>query len=796
MWMASPQAELALAIDAFPAADAGTRPDPAAVFLAAARIQEAARAADARLEGQLAIERYVPIDRVEIDLRPLTPDEVELVPRPVGVPNGVVERELSRPGDRVDPSWDHREDGRVTRYCLAPQVREVVRSVRRKGRLRGGEIPRAAEAPEAVLEMPDEVLDAQQPVLDLRAFSDRVKGIDLAPVSVTPRFALRGERGNWSDLGNWVAEDDRGHALDLPPGVLAALVARARETGEGFQLHEGRWLDLRDAVRAEEGRDAAALIGHPAVEVEHGQPAAAFSQEPTTAPPPPRGVLLIHENLDDLTYGRGDGGNGLSVPLLEQPPSVALPLEPHQVEGYSWLSAREGARAGGLLADEMGLGKTPQVIAVLARLLEDGALRPSLAVVPKGLVQNWMDEIARFCPRLSDIVVHCGPGRSRTMEGLSRHDLVLTTYETLRRDQLLLGRIPWRIVVCDEAQKIKNAPSGATRALKAMQADARFAMTGTPVENTVLDLWCIVDYCQPGLLGSQAEFKRRFAEPIETGSADVVERSALELKETVAPAYLRRTKQVLRRALPPKHENRFEVPLSTEQEREYAAVVQRAKAGPRHAWLSAIQELVRLCSHDWALREALPAPLDVQEALRRCPKLEATLSLLSEIERAGGKAIIFTRYRIVQDLLKECIVQRFARPTAVLNGDLDSKRRQAEVTAFNRSPGFDVMILSPDAAGVGLNITGANHVVHYTRVWNPAMENQATDRAHRMGQTRPVTVHLPITTSLHFETAEQKIDRRLRDKAAIATEVVVPRRIQQEIENELVSELFGAAHGT
>ena len=775
-WMEPPQAELALAVDAFPSAGPGGRPDPAAAFLAAARVQEAARAADARLEGQLAIEQYVPVDRVEIDLRPITPDEVELVPRPVGIPKEITDRELARPArDRVDASWDHREAGRVTRYCLAPQVREVVRSVRRKARLRGAEIPRAAEAPEAVLEMSDEVLDAAKPVLDLEAFGDRVRGIDLAPVPVTPRFAMRGDRGNWADLGTWVAEDDHGFSLELEPTKLAALVARARETGEGFQFHEGRWLDLRDAMRAEPP-DAAT------------GDAEAVPEEPVppAAPPPPKGVLLIHETLEDR---RTD------VPPLEPPGSVVLPLEPHQLEGYSWLSARHGMPAGGLLADEMGLGKTPQMIALLARLLESGQLRSSLAVLPKGLVQNWLDEIAKFCPRLSGVFVHTGPGRARTVDALSRWDLVLTTYETLRRDQLLLGQVRWKVVFCDEAQKVKNAPAGATRALKAMQTSARFAMTGTPVENTVLDLWCIVDYCQPGLLGSQAEFKRHFADPIETGTADMVEQRAKELKKTIAPAYLRRTKQVLRHPLPPKTESRFTVPLSPEQEDAYGAIVLRAKAGARHLWLSAIQQLVRVCSHDWALSEALPTPLDVAEALRRCPKLAVTLGLLADIEKDGGKAVIFTRYRFVQDLLQECIAQRFARPTIVLNGDVDSRHRTGAVRAFNERPGFDAMILSPDAAGVGLNITGANHVIHYTRVWNPAMETQATDRAHRMGQKRPVTVHLPITISPLFETAEEKIDRCLRRKSAVAAEVVVPRRAQQEIERELIADIFGGARG-
>ena len=795
-WVSGDAGRALALLDAFP-----ERPldDQAATMLWFGRLQELARSAGAELRGQLADEEYVPVDQVEVDLEPISPEEVMLRPAPVGVPRDVLERQMKRISrGKVAPTWRRRTRGKVTRYCLSATARQAIETISRKGRLRGSEIPRAMEAPEALLEAPDEVLDGPAPALDLSRFGDRVIGVSLAPEAVRPvvnpvmhRFKSGESWGPGDLVGLEVGEEEEEDAQTaVPRDELRRLLRKAQEEEEPFQLFQGRWLDFRDAMARPEFMKQA-LEEEPDTSVRSATFAGAKDVQREDVP---SGELVVHENVEAVTYeDKQEAGLG-GLALLAPPVLLQATLYDYQHQGYSWLAAVTDDRLGGLLADDMGLGKTIQVITLLARLKEQEVLQPCLCVLPASLIPNWQDELAKFCPAITGVYAHQGPGRLKNPEPIQRFDVVLTTYECMRRDQLILGQVEWSVVVLDEAQRIKNAPTGVTRAAKGLNGRGRIALTGTPVENSLTDLWCILDYCQPGLLGSQSSFTRRYAKHIETAPESAEgQRLVQELKQKIAPAFLRRTKRDVEagRNLPPKMEQRTESPMSPEQERSYLKILQKAR-DKKHGMFSAVNKLVRVCSHDWEVA-GVPVPLEPENALRRCPKLETTMELVRGIADVGEKVLLFSPYKNTQRILQSVLALTFRDmldgTVPILNGDLAAPRRQAEVKQFNQRLGFAALVLSTDATGVGLNITGANHVIHYTRVWNPAKERQATDRAHRIGQKRQVTVYYPIAVSERFETAEKKLDRILARKSRLADEVVVPTRIEKLIQEELTREI-------
>jgi SNF2 family DNA or RNA helicase len=337
------------------------------------------------------------------------------------------------------------------------------------------------------------------------------------------------------------------------------------------------------------------------------------------------------------------------------------------------------------------------------------------------------------------------------------------------------------VIACDEAQKVKNPTAQITSAVKGMKAQLRLAMTGTPVENGLSELWCIVDWAQPGRLGGQKEFRDRFERPMrEADDTDRIE-IARQLQHELTPHYIRRVKEDVLDGLPPKMDLRHLVELGPRQIRLYAEIVRRVQSRDMVP-IEGLQHLIAVASHAELFEES---GRSIQELIEECPKLEATLEILDGVQAHGEKAILFTRYRGMQRILQSAIAARFGIHAAILNGEVAAGRRLGLVDNFNRASGFCALILSPEAAGVGLNIVGANHVVHYTRLWNPAKENQATDRAHRIGQTRPVTVHYPIIGGGEVATVEERLDALLEEKQALARDVVRPRE-SLSVERELL----------
>lgn len=456
---------------------------------------------------------------------------------------------------------------------------------------------------------------------------------------------------------------------------------------------------------------------------------------------------------------------------LPPPKKLAGRLRPYQRRGFSWLAFLRQYGLGACLADDMGLGKTIQALALILSDREAGVRRPVLIACPLSVVSNWKKEAERFTPGLS-ILVHHGVDRERAAafkKSVAKHAIVVTSYALLARDFETLREIHWGGVILDEAQNVKNPQTLQARAARALKADYRIALTGTPVENHVGDLWSIMEFLNPGLLGSQAEFKKLFFTPIEGGDKEAAGR----LARLTRPFVLRRLKtdKSIIRDLPDKLEMKVFCNLTKEQASLYAAVGRDAEAAiegadgiqRRGLIIAALTRLKQVCNH--------PAHFlgDNSRLEGRSGKLARLCEMLEEVLESGERALVFTQYAKMGSMLQRHIGETFGREVLFLHGGVPRAERDLMVERFQaEGEGPAVFVLSLKAGGTGLNLTRATHVFHYDRWWNPAVENQATDRAHRIGQTRNVQVHKFICAG----TLEEKIDAMLERKKDVAERIV------------------------
>ncbi|MGC5033518.1 DEAD/DEAH box helicase [Micromonospora sp. DT229] len=419
--------------------------------------------------------------------------------------------------------------------------------------------------------------------------------------------------------------------------------------------------------------------------------------------------------------------------------TIHATLRPYQEHGVAWLTARPLLGQGGVLADEMGLGKTLQAICLLATRRTAG---PHLVVCPTSLIGNWWRELARFSPDTPVISYH---GAQRELpDTVPPGTVVITSYPVLRRKAALTA-IRWDILIFDEAQQIKNPDAQVSQAAARLSATAAIAMTGTPVENRLDELWAILHVTNPGLLGSRSRFRQLFAAPIEQrGSAS----AAAALNALIQPHLLRRTKTDVAADLPPKQYSTVVCTLTDEQAQLYRQAVGRAFSDGfgegitrRGRVLALLTELKQICNH--------PAQFLREEraGAGRSGKFDRATEMLAEIVDDGDRSLVFTQYRAMGDLLAGHLTETLGvGPIPFVHGGLSARRRDELVREFQESvDGPPVLLLSLRAAGFGLNLTRAAHVMHYDRWWNPAVEEQATDRAHRIGQRRIVTVHTLVT---------------------------------------------------
>ncbi|MBP7694058.1 MAG: DEAD/DEAH box helicase [Anaerolineales bacterium] len=455
---------------------------------------------------------------------------------------------------------------------------------------------------------------------------------------------------------------------------------------------------------------------------------------------------------------------------LEQPASFVGQLRPYQLNGLSWLAFMRQYGFGACLADDMGLGKTIQLLALLSRDLETGALtHPVLLVCPTTVVNNWVREAAQFLPTLK-CYAHHGPQRLKGeafVAGVAAYHLVITSYALLPRDAAFLEQTRWGGMVLDEAHNIKNPSTKQAQIARRLPAGYRFALTGTPLENRLQDLWSILHFLNPGYLGSAEAFQRNFAGPIERGADET---AATRLRALTSPFILRRLKtdQTVIRDLPPKNEMKEYCGLTKEQAALYRAVTQEAlrqieSAGGlqrRGIILATLTKLKQVCNHPRHL-------LGDRSALKhRSGKLNRLTEMLEQAMAEEDRVLIFTQYAEMGHLLQEYLSEAFG-PTLYLHGGTPAARR-AEMIAHFQENGARLFVLSLKAGGAGINLTRANRVFHYDRWWNPAVENQATDRAFRIGQTQAVQVHKFVVRG----TLEERIDELITRKLALAGQIV------------------------
>ncbi|MFE9134393.1 SNF2-related protein [Streptomyces sp. NPDC007355] len=461
------------------------------------------------------------------------------------------------------------------------------------------------------------------------------------------------------------------------------------------------------------------------------------------------------------------GEHAVPVPA---PAGLAAVLRGYQERALSWLSHTGGTGFGAVLADDMGLGKTLTAIAYTLHRYENGRRGPVLVVCPSSLVTNWEREYRRFAPGLDVTVYH---GSRRSLDAAGDRTVVLTTYGVLRRDTALAER-RWDLVIADEAQHAKNHASSTARRLHALTSMTRLALTGTPVENNLSELWTLLDWVNPGLFGPLKAFRSRYAAAAER---DPDGPAARALARLVAPFLLRRRKTDpgVAPELPAKVEARRIVELTAEQVALYEAVVREtmeqladapslARSGLVFKLITALKQITNHPAHYWG--EEHPGRARAGEFTARSAKLEALAELVGTITGRGEAALVFTSYVTMGRLLTEHLTHLGHRPL-FLHGGLDARRRQELVDAFQagRSPLF---VLSVKAGGTGLTLTRASHVVHFDRSWNAAVEDQASDRAHRIGQRQTVTVHRLITRG----TIEDRIDQLLTHKRSLQDTVL------------------------
>jgi len=565
----------------------------------------------------------------------------------------------------------------------------------------------------------------------------------------------------------------RGEWIPLDP----ALVAQIRQMMAGMNREEG--LSFQDILQLH-------LLGS-SDEAETSEAAEASSSDADR-------VKLEVELNEHFVKLIGRLGRQEEWPELPVPHDLKAELRTYQRDGFAWLAYLRHYGLGACLADDMGLGKTVQFIAYLLHVKDTVRQRgeeplPSLLICPTSVLGNWQKELERFAPSLR-VMLHYGGKRSGG-EAFYRMaydaDIVLTSYATATLDQELLRDVKWESIGIDEAQNIKNADTKQSAAVRSFPARHRVALTGTPIENRLSELWSIYDFINPGYLGSLRGFTVRFIQPIEKDKND--QRTA-ELQKLIKPFMLRRKKKdpAIQLDLPEKNEMKTYIHLTAEQGALYDQTVsgllermQKLEGIERKgAILAALTQFKQLCDHPALLtKEPLPelpgtgGLLDTEAIVSRSAKLERLLSMVKELREEDERCLIFTQYIGMGEMMRQVLEQELGEPVLYLNGSTTKRARDSMIERFqsrslppNEQP--NVMILSIKAGGVGLNLTAANHVFHFDRWWNPAVENQATDRAYRMGQTKDVQVYKFISMG----TLEERIDEMLESKQMLSDQVI------------------------
>ncbi|MGD0076231.1 MAG: SNF2-related protein [Candidatus Binataceae bacterium] len=816
-------------------------------FIEFAKVKGLGEGVGARLDTFLSKERVLVPNRVGLDLIVEEGNRITFAPKVDGVSDDTM-RAAFLASDDVDEIYalDDGHGGRI-RVVLEESQRECLRRMQRIRHLGGAERAEVLRDPDAVFDGVGNAID-----IDLQTFGPRVKGIGDFPFVARP-YVQRSETGVFEDRETDGSAPSRsklsaGLKFEYVDGTVQSIklsldevlalqrkVQEARRSGQGTVEFRGKSIVADHGFARAVDQQVRYLKGSP-VPPEGAKEA------------PPRHYVLIYTNEQTLDYKAGVSKAQLDK-IKEQVGKVphALKrstLKPHQLQGLEWLQHNFLlGRHGCLLADEMGLGKTLQVLAFLAWLIERGDAGdkpkfsetapwdPILIVAPLMLVDSggpWLSDMSNyfedagsiFSPyvclhgdELQKLRKPGGRGRETEigepvldLEKLRQWRVILTNYETVTNYQhsFALMKEHWSVVVTDEAHEYKTPNTKISHALKSLAPLFRIACTGTPVETRLRDVWNILDALEPGELGSEKEFTEKYEKPLlEPATATGFPPIPL-LKKTLlfgAPDafLLRREKAELGDELPRKHAPHEIICDLSPQQREWDRDLRSSadSDGENRHPLALLDQLVKVYQHP-ALLTGYESP-SPREAIEQCPKLDQILKLLHTIEAKREKVLIFARLTYVQDLLKKVIDAEFGLDVGIVSGATPrhpTKRgiqtRSAAVEQFKAHPGFNAIILSPDVAGIGLTLVEANHVIHYGRWWNPAKEDQATDRAYRIGQTREVHVYYLIARDPkgEFRSLDEIMHDLIQRRRALAAEFLAPMPTEDDLKSELASELF------
>lgn len=574
-------------------------------------------------------------------------------------------------------------------------------------------------------------------------------------------------------------------------------IQSAKENKKGIVEYNNTQLDIEDAMFL--AQTAEKQLKDPS------QPAKVESENGNEA----RNVLIIEENAEELgfavkeiTIEKSDKYTLFTDPFLQE----GFSLKDHQKEGVAWLQHLYKSKASGcLMADDMGLGKTLQILYFIDWHSRKYANhKPYLIVAPISLLENWKNEYERFFmqPRMKINMLTSKDVTRKfdksIVDKMQKMDIILTNYESLRISQLNFCAVEFDVVALDEAQKIKSPGTLVTNAAKALKCNFKIAMTGTPVENSLLDLWCIMDFCVPGLLGNAKAFAAQYQNPLKKEDTDIVALGN-EVHDKLGVYFMRRLKKDAAKDLPDKIELKEKVLMPPVQKETYASVVNDYTSGIQPNMLVTIMHLREVSEHPY-LYDSTLLNHETDEIVETSARLQATIKFLDEIKKKEEKVIIFVERKETQKMLQKLCLERYGIITKIINGDTPSivkrnmpnkQSRQSSIDEFQAVDGFNVIIMSPVAAGMGLNVTAANHVIHYSRHWNPAKENQATDRAYRIGQTKDVFVYYPMAVRTDIKSFDETLDDLLSRKTSLATSTIFPTERVEVKQEELGQMLFG-----
>lgn len=799
----------------------GTRKQFESNLLKFSEIKELANETGAMLDGYLNKENVVNPKRIRLKLNRVG-NVIEITPELESFDNldnlKFEEKFELYPHVQGNYTIQHPDNSR-TRIVFNDEQKEALTEVKKKRRVNKKEAENIAACPQAYFD--PEIIE-----LDV-AFSGRVKEVGFYRPRVYP--FIFPYKSKWFPGVVIKEPDGEQKRVDIKSEddfrKIDQLIEKAREEGKETIT----WNDTEIAIN-----DISKHI--PFFREQISKPERPSEKKLSNEEP----VLIIEENIEDAGYKEKAPKDEKFLHRYECPPNLISEIEiyPHQQEGLAWLQElyRKG-HAGGLLADDMGLGKTLQVLSFIDwhneyRNNKGESQKPYLIIAPLTLLENWEAEYNKFFYHKLKIVTLYGDNLknykigvretpfpniagaelirekrgSLDAEKLKSAEIVLTTYETARDFQLALGPIYWAVIVIDEAQKIKTPGNLVTNAIKALKTDFRIACTGTPVENSLVDLWCITDFVVPGYLGGAKEFAKKYNNPLGDQNTSIKEVGE-KVRSRIGIYIKRRLKKDILTELPEKHPYLEQYPMPEMQSQRYIEELNALQENnllenkpQKNCILQSINALRSISDHPFLI--TFNDETNIDEFINKSAKLIKTIDILEGIQRKGEKVIIFSERKNTCRMLKQVVCNKFrlnSNDIYIVNGDMPGNKqrennmrvsRQTAINLFEAKRGFNIIIMSPLAAGLGLNVTGANHVIHYSRWWNPAKEDQATDRVYRIGQKLPVHVYYPMATSPDFKSFDIILHELLERKRLLMSDTLFPTEQAEVTPDEVFEEIF------